>query len=81
MMHWIIAMPADVLKSRLQISTTNKYPNGMRSLLPLILQQEGFFILYRGIIPIMLRAFPANAACFLGYEITTKFIDHYIPWF
>lgn len=80
MANWIVAMPADVLKSRLQISSMDKYPHGVRSLLPIILREEGARTLYRGVIPIMMRAIPANASCFLGIEIAMKFIDFYIPW-
>jgi hypothetical protein len=32
----------------------------------------------------MLRAFPANAACFIGFELCMKFLDflapNYWPW-
>ncbi|KAK0092084.1 hypothetical protein PV326_002223 [Microctonus aethiopoides] len=80
MANWIVAMPADVLKSRLQISSMDKYPHGIRSLLPIILREEGARTLYRGVIPIMMRAIPANASCFLGIEIAMKFIEFYIPW-
>jgi solute carrier family 25 carnitine/acylcarnitine transporter 20/29 len=30
--------------------------------------------MYRGFGAVMLRAFPANAACFLGYETAKKFL-------
>jgi solute carrier family 25 carnitine/acylcarnitine transporter 20/29 len=32
--------------------------------------------LYRGFVPVMARAFPANAACFLGYELSLKLMDY-----
>ncbi|KAI0213103.1 Mitochondrial carnitine/acylcarnitine carrier protein [Lamellibrachia satsuma] len=44
--NWLVAIPPDVLKSRLQIA-----PH------------------------VMVRAFPANAACFMGYEICMKFLN------
>lgn len=39
-----------------------------------MLQKEGPFALYRGFGPVMLRAVPANAATFLGYEVAYKFL-------
>ena len=32
--------------------------------------------LYRGFVPVMIRAFPANAACSGGYELTCRLFDH-----
>ncbi|VDP95998.1 unnamed protein product [Trichobilharzia regenti] len=37
------------------------YPNGIRSVFSELIAREGFFALYRGVTPVMLRAFPANA--------------------
>jgi solute carrier family 25 carnitine/acylcarnitine transporter 20/29 len=48
---------------------------GSRSVLKELLAKEGASALYRGFVPIMLRAFPANAACFLGYETTIKLLN------
>jgi solute carrier family 25 carnitine/acylcarnitine transporter 20/29 len=31
--------------------------------------------MYRGFGAVMLRAFPANAACFLGYETAKKLLN------
>ncbi|XP_074116149.1 congested-like trachea protein isoform X1 [Cotesia typhae] len=79
MINWVVAMPADVLKSRLQTSSIDEYPRGMRSLLPKILRQEGPWALYRGVVPIMIRAIPANATCFFGIEVAMKILDSYFP--
>jgi len=38
-----------------------KYPNGIRSVLAELMHEEGLFALYKGVTPVMLRAFPANA--------------------
>ena len=37
---------------------------------------QGPASLYRGLAPVMARAFPANAACFLGYEMSLKLMDY-----
>lgn len=70
MANWAVCIPADVLKSRLQTAPEGKYPDGIRGVLREILRNEGPKALFRGFVPIMLRAFPANAACFMGVEAT-----------
>ncbi|MFH4975829.1 hypothetical protein AB6A40_002538 [Gnathostoma spinigerum] len=67
--NWSVCIPADVMKSRLQIAPEGKYPNGIRSVFRDIMTHEGPQALFKGFTPVMLRAFPANAACFFGYEI------------
>ena len=71
--NWLGCMPIDTLKSRYQTAPEGKY-NGIRSVLREVLQKEGVAALYRGIGPTMIRAFPANAACFLGVESAIKFL-------
>jgi solute carrier family 25 carnitine/acylcarnitine transporter 20/29 len=44
-----------------------------------LLHEEGPRGLYRGWLPVMMRAFPANAFCFLGYEGTMKVLNDYFP--
>ncbi|KAI9225785.1 MAG: mitochondrial carrier domain-containing protein [Piptocephalis tieghemiana] len=69
---WTVIMPMDTLKSRLQMARDapgSKQPT-LSFILRSILRTEGFQGLFRGLGPAMLRAFPANAACFFGYEGT-----------
>lgn len=75
--NWIVSMPIDVLKSRIQISSIEKYPNGMRSAWKEMMHLEGPGGLYRGLIPVIIRSFPANAACFLGIEIAINFLNNF----
>jgi len=79
MANWVPAIPVDTLKSRLQIAPEGKYPSGIRSVAKEIFGEHGLMkgvkVLYRGTGPVMLRAFPANAACFLGYESALRFIN------
>lgn len=77
--NWLVGMPADVLKSRLQTAPEGTYPNGMRDVFKQLMKNEGPTALYKGVTPVMLRAFPANAACFLGFEIAVKFLDWVAP--
>ena len=74
-------MPADVLKSRLQSAPEGTYPHGIRSAFRELMREEGILALYKGITPVMLRAFPANAACFIGFEASMKFLNWCFPNF
>jgi len=82
MANWVPAIPVDTLKSRLQVAPDGKY-NGIRSVAAEIFKEHGVTggirILYRGTGPVMVRAFPANAACFLGYETSLKVLNNIWP--
>lgn len=77
-LNWIVAIPADVLKSRQQTAPPGTY-SGFRDVLSKTLATDGISGLYKGATPVMLRAFPANAACFLGYECAMKLLNYLIP--
>lgn len=123
--NWIVGMPPDVLKSRLQtgkfetllypfkknfmftwkiiffffwkifynllkwkkqynwfffqIAPEGTYQRGVREVFVKLMKTEGPTALYKGVVPVMLRAFPANAACFLGFEIAKQFLDWAAP--
>jgi solute carrier family 25 carnitine/acylcarnitine transporter 20/29 len=64
---WCIAIPPDVIKSRLQSAPAGTY-TGASDVLKKILKNEGPAALFKGLGPAMLRAFPANASTFLGFE-------------
>ncbi|GJJ73468.1 solute carrier family 25 (mitochondrial carnitine/acylcarnitine transporter), member 20/29 [Entomortierella parvispora] len=68
---WTIAIPPDVLKSRLQSAPAGTY-SGIGDVLRVLLKTEGPQALFKGLGPAMLRAFPANAACFLGVEYSLR---------
>uniref|UniRef100_A0A6B2LC41 Mitochondrial carrier protein n=1 Tax=Arcella intermedia TaxID=1963864 RepID=A0A6B2LC41_9EUKA len=78
MANWVPAIPFDTLKSRLQTAPEGKY-NGIRDVAAEIFAKEGtakgFQTLYRGVVPVMVRAFPANAACFFGYETVRRWLN------
>lgn len=75
-LNWAVALPIDTMKSRLQVAADGKYPHGMRSVFADIYRHDGLLSLYRGFSAVMLRAFPANAACFLGYETAITVLDY-----
>ena len=68
---WTIIFPADVVKSRLQVSG-GKTP--MLKLMSEIYRNEGILALYNGLGPTLLRTFPATGALFLAYEYSKKFM-------
>lgn len=67
---WISVYPTDVIKSAIQI---DDYKNpkyfGSIDAFKKILKSEGVGGLYKGFGPAMGRSVPANAACFLAYEV------------
>jgi len=71
-LNWAGALPIDTLKSRLQIAPEGKYKHGIRSVFKEVMANEGIGALYKGFTAVMLRAFPANAACFYAYELALK---------
>jgi len=77
--NWAVAIPPDVLKSRFQTAPMGKYPNGFRDVLRELIREEGVASLYKGFTAVMLRAFPANAACFLGFELAMKLLNWAAP--
>ncbi|XP_033214366.1 congested-like trachea protein [Belonocnema kinseyi] len=77
--NWIVGMPPDVLKSRLQTAPEGMYKRGIRDVFVHLMKEEGPLALYKGVIPVMLRAFPANAACFLGFEMSMRFFNWATP--
>ncbi|OAJ39550.1 hypothetical protein BDEG_23389 [Batrachochytrium dendrobatidis JEL423] len=62
---WSIAIPPDVIKSRIQAAPAGTY-KGFLDCAAKIISQEGASALFKGLGPALLRAFPANAAGFLG---------------
>ena len=68
---WCFVYPTDVVKSVIQIDD-HKAPkySGSINAFKKILSTEGVKGLYKGFGPAMARSVPANAACFLAYEVT-----------
>nr|GEX88152.1 mitochondrial carnitine/acylcarnitine carrier-like protein [Tanacetum cinerariifolium] len=67
---WISVYPTDVIKSAIQIDDyKNPKYSGSTDAFKKILKAEGVGGLYKGFGPAMARSVPANAACFLAYEI------------
>ncbi|OAY24405.1 mitochondrial carnitine/acylcarnitine carrier-like protein [Manihot esculenta] len=68
---WLMVYPTDVVKSVIQVDDhRNPKFNGSIDAFRKILASEGVKGLYKGFGPAMARSVPANAACFLAYEVT-----------
>ncbi|KAG0144982.1 hypothetical protein CROQUDRAFT_672050 [Cronartium quercuum f. sp. fusiforme G11] len=65
---WSIAIPPDVIKSRLQAAPTGTY-KGFVDCARQTVASDGVGALFKGFGPAMMRAVPANAATFLGVEL------------
>jgi len=72
--NWSVAIPGDVIKSRMQTAPPGTY-KGFIDCVTQLLKNEGTSALFKGLGPAMLRAFTANAACFLGVEVSMKFMN------
>ncbi|KAJ2688718.1 Mitochondrial carrier protein ymc2 [Coemansia spiralis] len=72
---WLTSYPIDVIKSKLQTdgfaAGARKY-NGTIDCAQKIMRQEGVRGFFRGITPCLLRAAPANAATFIGFEMAMR---------
>ncbi|KAF7784630.1 hypothetical protein Agabi119p4_795 [Agaricus bisporus var. burnettii] len=73
---WAIAIPPDVLKSRLQSAPNGTY-SGFLDCARKTIAADGVGALWKGFGPAMARAFPANAATFLGVEASRKLMDRF----
>lgn len=75
MLGWAMAMPFDVPKTNVQSRYDTRVVGSYFPELLSIAKQRGITGLYAGLGPTLIRAFPANAALFLGVETGKKFFD------
>ncbi|KAI9325437.1 mitochondrial carrier domain-containing protein [Zopfochytrium polystomum] len=68
---WVIAIPPDVVKSRIQASPAGTY-KGFIDCGAKMVAAEGPQALFKGLGAALLRAFPANAAGFMGRAIALE---------
>jgi len=74
--NWIVAVPQDTVKSRYQTAPAGTTVTGV---MKDIVKADGIAGLYRGLSAAMIRAFPANAACFFGYETAMNALNSAFP--
>ncbi|TNN35655.1 Mitochondrial carnitine/acylcarnitine carrier protein [Liparis tanakae] len=70
--------PLDTIKVLKHTRLNGKY-SGVVDVLRTLLSEEGPKSLYKGFNAVFLRAFPANAACFLGFEVALKGLNWLAP--
>mmetsp|Transcript_9987 Transcript_9987/g.14694 ORF Transcript_9987/g.14694 Transcript_9987/m.14694 type:complete len:294 (-) Transcript_9987:278-1159(-) len=78
MLGWAMAMPFDVPKTNVQSRYDTKVVGSFFPELFKIGKERGIIGLYSGLGPTLIRAFPANAALFLGVETGKKLFDDMI---
>ncbi len=66
---WALVMPIDSVKSIIQ---TAEKPQSLLRTTQMVNQTKGWRALFVGLNAALVRAFPANAALFLGYEIVRR---------
>jgi solute carrier family 25 (mitochondrial carnitine/acylcarnitine transporter), member 20/29 len=70
--YWLSCYPFDVVKNRMMAAPDEMAYKGMTDCFRQILRHEGWRGLFVGFAPCMLRAFPANAAAFFGFEMANR---------
>ncbi|KAL5008838.1 hypothetical protein ScPMuIL_014419 [Solemya velum] len=75
MITWFLVMPFDVIKSRIQADFSNEYSGAIDCAIKSY-KEEGISVFYRSTLITCLRAFPVNAATFLVYSQTMKYLEH-----
>lgn len=71
---WAVAIPMDTIKNRHQASIEKHHTFVT---IKQLIREEGFYGLFRGGGTVIIRAFPTNAAAFLGYEACVSVIARF----
>lgn len=74
MSMWLVVFPIDTIKTRLQAASSS---TSMVQATREIYRQRGINGFFPGLGPALLRSFPANAATFLGVELTHSLFKKY----
>ena len=73
---WLLVFPIDIVKTILQ-SNTKPNPPRVGQIIRTILAERGAAGFYFGLAPALIRAVPANIACFGAVEATHAMINRY----
>lgn len=76
MSMWIVVFPIDTIKTRLQNSVDGKI-SAKEAISAIYKSGGGIKGFFPGLGPALLRSFPANAATFVGVELTHQFFKKY----
>lgn len=69
---WTVIFPADVIKSRQQVSGISE---SMLKTASDLVRKDGVLALYNGLTPTLIRTFPATGALFFAFEYSKKFMQ------
>ncbi|KAK6182201.1 hypothetical protein SNE40_009933 [Patella caerulea] len=72
---WLMILPLDVVKSRVQADTEHKHFKGFFDCVAKSYRDEGMAVFYRGGSMISLRAFPVNGVILMTYSECLKFLN------
>ncbi|KAJ8902231.1 hypothetical protein NDN08_006639 [Rhodosorus marinus] len=72
MLFWAVVLPIDVVKTNMQVST-GSYQSMTKSTVQ-ILKQRGIRGFYAGLGTSLVRAFPANAAVWVAWELASSYL-------
>jgi len=74
--YWLSCYPMDVIKNRIQAAPDSRVPlyRNWRHAAQHIRRTDGWRGFAVGFVPCVLRAFPANAAAFLGFELAMRLL-------
>ena len=79
--YWLSVYPLELIKTRMQsepVILANRKYTGVLDCVSKTFRNEGAGAFFKGFSAAMLRSFPANAFCFLGYELAlTNFRPHF----
>ncbi|RZC19006.1 Mitochondrial arginine transporter BAC1 [Glycine soja] len=71
---WLTVLPLDVAKTLIQTNPDKNCPRNPFRVLSSIYQRAGFNGCYTGLGPTVSRAFPANAATIVAWELALKML-------
>ncbi|KAK6917592.1 Mitochondrial substrate/solute carrier [Dillenia turbinata] len=71
---WCTVLPLDVAKTVIQIASDRSSPRNPFHILNSIYKRTGFLGFYTGLGPTIVRAFPANAAAIVTWELAVKLL-------
>lgn len=76
MLMWLCVLPIDICKSRVQVARAGDADDrGALWHCRRVIQESGYRGFYAGLMPVMLRAFPANACQWLTWELVMRYVD------
>ena len=75
--NWILVLPLDNIKTQLQAGVSAGQPENqtwLKCLRRTVTKPGGIANLYRGWDVLVLRSFPANLVCLLGYQLSLLYM-------